>query len=351
MIMAIKYVAIVIFGYLLGCLSFARILAKVKKQSILAMGSGNPGSMNMLRTYGAMYAFMTLLFDALKAAIPAIVGYYLLGGDAAGLYAITGLYLGGTAAILGHIYPVFYGFKGGKGIACTMGLFAVVNPLAFVVIFILFFIFFYFVKIGSLATLLFVYVFSIFETIYSIVNQRYDWWIWLILLFIVFIDTYAHRQNIKRILSNTERLTSFKEGVKKDIETIKNLREQKIVKMETKAGKIENKYNKKKEYKELSIERKTARIERKKQNKVDQVERKLARIQRKYDRKVAKIKRIEKEIVQFYKSINSVKAELEYEKGESKKKSKIQNDASSINLSVESVANSDVSNKDEQNTQ
>ena len=219
--MAWKYVVLVLIGYAFGNFNFARILSKLRKNKITDSGSGNPGTMNMLRTHGAILGAITLLFDALKAAIPALIGFLWLGnGEYFSTESMIPMLAGGVSAVVGHIFPVLYKFKGGKGIASTFGLFMMLNPIPGLIIFVICFIVFYFVKIGSVASFMFIYSFSIYQTIMPETRAS---WIPLVLIWgIVALDTYAHKENIKRLLTNSERITSFKEGVQKDIERIRN---------------------------------------------------------------------------------------------------------------------------------
>jgi len=103
---------VIILSYILGSINFAYIMAKVKGIDISSSGSGNPGTSNALRTLGKGSAVIVLLGDLLKGALPIIFFYedqYFL------IY--------GVAAVLGHIYPVFYKFKGGKGVATYLGVY------------------------------------------------------------------------------------------------------------------------------------------------------------------------------------------------------------------------------------
>ncbi len=111
---------IILFSYLLGSVNFAYITARIKGIDISSSGSGNPGTSNVLRTLGKSSAAIVLLGDLLKGAIPIIFfsndKYFLLYG---------------LAAVLGHIYPVFYKFKGGKGVATYLGVYitaVLLNP-------------------------------------------------------------------------------------------------------------------------------------------------------------------------------------------------------------------------------
>ena len=111
---------VLVFSYLLGSVNFAYITARIKGIDISSSGSGNPGTSNVLRTLGKSSAAIVLLGDLIKGAIPIIFfsndKYFLLYG---------------LAAVLGHIYPLFYKFKGGKGVATYLGVYiaaVLLNP-------------------------------------------------------------------------------------------------------------------------------------------------------------------------------------------------------------------------------
>ena len=288
-----KYIVLAVIGYVCGNFNFARIFTKIKKEdNINSKGSGNPGSMNMLRTHGAILGFTTLFFDALKAAIPALIGFLWFGADYS-TNCLIAIYAGGVPAVIGHIYPVLYKFKGGKGIASTVGLFSVVNPLASLIIFVVSFIFFYFVKIGSLASFLFIYSFAIYQTCLPAVNQC---WIILVLMWgIVALDTFAHRENIKRLITNTERITSFREGVKKDIERIKEKKAEKLEKYQNREEKIGEEYQKKIELKEEALQKKieikTEKLTLKCEKKLNKHSKKVRKTSKKFDNKTEKVEK------------------------------------------------------------
>ena len=117
---SITAVIAVIFCYLLGNVSPATIMGKIYGVDIRKAGSGNPGTTNTFREIGPAAAGITLLVDILKGVAAVLIGRFLLDG---GIYE----YLCGTAVFLGHIWPVIYKFKGGKGIATGFGVMMVLN--------------------------------------------------------------------------------------------------------------------------------------------------------------------------------------------------------------------------------
>lgn len=106
----VLYILLALGSYLIGCVSLSIILSKnVFGGDVRGMGSGNAGATNMARSFGMSAGVLTLLADALKAVIAMVVGNLLFGD--------LGLAIAGTCCLIGHCYPVFYGFKGGKGVS------------------------------------------------------------------------------------------------------------------------------------------------------------------------------------------------------------------------------------------
>jgi len=271
----IKFILLIICSYLLGSISVARMITsrKNKNNDITTQGSGNPGTMNMLRNHGVVLGFTTLICDALKGAIPAIIGAFVLFPESE-ILSIIALYASGLAAVIGHMFSIFYGFKGGKGIATTFGVFMVANPLLGVILFVIDFVLFYFIKIGSVASMLFIVPFGIINTFISDVSSSYTAMIlmWLIIIF----DVFAHKQNFIRLFANEERLTSFKEGVKKDIERVKQRKKNKLAEIneyyDEKHTKQEEKYNKKLEKSILKAKKKKEKLKRKYNNIINELQ-------------------------------------------------------------------------------
>lgn len=208
----VKIVLIILFGYLLGNFNFARFLSKKNNSDITKQGSGNPGTINMLRSYGAKLGSLTLLLDLLKGALPAIVGFYLLGGNLNPESATLGLYIGGASVIIGHIYPVFYSFKGGKGVACSLGVFLVANPLATLIVFLVAVIYLWFFEYGSITSFILITALTVIEG-FKVASYK-NVFIALLLFFIFFLTFFAHRTNIYRLLTGKESKISLKTMLK-----------------------------------------------------------------------------------------------------------------------------------------
>lgn len=216
---AVKMSLLVICSYLFGNFSFARILSKKQKSDITKLGSGNPGTMNMLRNFGFKSGLLTLFLDALKGAIPAFVGFLIFGGfsDGGGM-AYIGLYAGGLAAILGHNLPVFYHFKGGKGVACMLGMFMVARPLVTLAVVVCVFIYLFIFDYAAVGSFILITVMTILEAI-RVASAGYSFEITLIIQLLLcvmfFMCFFMHRQNIVRMLVGKENKVNLKKALKK----------------------------------------------------------------------------------------------------------------------------------------
>ena len=178
---------IIILSYFLGSVNFAYITARIKGIDISSSGSGNPGTSNVLRTLGKGSAAIVLIGDLLKGAIPVIFfsedQYFLLYG---------------VAAVLGHIYPVFYKFKGGKGVATYLGIILALS-FTFGIIFSLTWLLISFIfKYSSLASM--IAALTVFA--YSIILDNNTLSIFLFITFIIIL--YTHRENIIRLKDSKE---------------------------------------------------------------------------------------------------------------------------------------------------
>lgn len=215
----IRVSALVVASYFVGGIHFASIIARLKGVNIRDLGSGNPGTMNMLRNFGVGTAVLTLILDALKGAVPALVGYFLLanntvfGGVSQSAPAFMGYYIGGgsklgvfvggVSVIIGHIFPAVHRFKGGKGVASSVGVLLIANPIVAVVAFFMAFFYLFFFKYGSVASFVFLYVTVVTEIALALVFG--DSYLTVILIAaLCALVTWAHRGNIVRLIKGKE---------------------------------------------------------------------------------------------------------------------------------------------------
>lgn len=206
-----RYFLAFLVGYLLGNISFSSIYAKIfAKQDIKSMGSGNPGATNILRTMGLKYAVPVFILDALKAIIGSVVGCLIIGNGITEFTFLSGFYcpevfLGGVGAILGHNYPVFMGFKGGKGVSCTLGLLIVLNPLMGLGSVALAAISNIKIKIYSIVSIATMFISATCFTLFDVCPDKTDNLIQIIVLWLLFaLMVFTHRQNIVRLINGTE---------------------------------------------------------------------------------------------------------------------------------------------------
>lgn len=209
--MVIKYILAFLIGYVFGNINFARIISSRLKSDITKQGSGNPGSMNMLRTFGFKIGVLNLVLDALKASISALIGLAIFGGDINSSIGITGVYVGGLGAVVGHNFPIIYKFKGGKGVACILGIYAVANPLWSLVAFFVSFLYLYFFDYGAVASFLFITILTTLEGI----KYRGNVAITVLLFILFFLTWFMHRANIERLLIGKERKANLAKAFKK----------------------------------------------------------------------------------------------------------------------------------------
>lgn len=244
-----------ICSYLLGGVSIARL---VLKKSGANQGSGNPGTMNMLRTQGFGMGIFTLFCDALKGAIPALFGLIYYGYFYSKPVAFAALFIFGLCAVLGHIFPIYYKFKGGKGIATTFGVFAVADPISTVILFGIMFVVLYFIKIGSVVSLLFITIDAIVQCFKRDIHSS---WVALVFMWLMIVlDIYAHRTNLERLVENRENPADLQEGLQKDIDKIRKKREKKLERNAMKSEKIDKKYENKINKKSVRVQKKIDRI-------------------------------------------------------------------------------------------
>lgn len=215
-----KYIAIVLVSYFCANFTFARIVSSTRKKDVLAQGSGNPGTMNMVRNYGFIAGAMTLICDTLKCVIPCLVGYFIMGPEEHPELAKTAIYVAGLACVVGHIYPMVYSFKGGKGVACAFGFALVANWWLGLSSFGVFIIVFVITRIAAISTLSTCIAFMATNTVFLLIDKLYVAAILQGVMLVLLL--FAHRSNIKRIFANKEKQIDLKATAEKDKEYIKS---------------------------------------------------------------------------------------------------------------------------------
>ena len=194
-----------VIGYLIGSLNSAIIISRLfLHRDIRAHGSKNAGATNMLRTYGTKYAVMTLVLDMLKAAVATAMGFLIFKMDGA---AIAGFF-----CVFGHMFPVYYRFKGGKGVACTAIVALMLDPWTFLVMFVCFFAIVGMTRFVSLASIMCAFLYPLLLNAFypaPIDMPTGKGFVVLMGVLTTLFVVFMHRENIKRLYNGKESKISF----------------------------------------------------------------------------------------------------------------------------------------------
>ena len=184
-----------IISYLMGSIPFGLILTKLfLKKDIREIGSGNIGATNVLRSGNKIIGYITLILDILKAVIPVIF---------VKIYYTDFLYLASLSAFLGHVFPIWLKFKGGKGVATYVGILFAINIYFGIIFALCWFVIFGITKFSSLSSL----IASISIPVYLIITSNFDEIFFFIIMFVLIF--FTHRENIKRLKNKEETKTKI----------------------------------------------------------------------------------------------------------------------------------------------
>lgn len=222
---AIRLIAVFVVAYLLGSLSFAIIISKIFfKQDIRNFGSGNAGMTNVLRTFGKGAAVATFAGDFLKGSAAVLFAKFMFGASvlnytgpapsfSLGFATVTfdrlfwyeiAMYIAIAGALLGHLFPLYFKFKGGKGISVAFGAATTALPVLTLSAFGVFLLVFVITRMVSRASVLSVVAFFIFVVIQFFTTGVFSLPTFIVATVCPCVIIYAHRSNIKRILNGTE---------------------------------------------------------------------------------------------------------------------------------------------------
>lgn len=190
LIIFMQFLLFIAFAYFLGSIPFGKIIGHIYSIDIQKKGSGNIGFTNSLRILGWKKAFLVLIGDILKGFIPVKIALQFLTFDQALIVALI--------AILGHIFPIWLKFKGGKGVATGLGVLLAINPLITIVALALFLIVFLTTKIISISSILSAYALPVIA--YFMLPKLIIFY-----LSLAIIVTWTHRENLARLLKGTEK--------------------------------------------------------------------------------------------------------------------------------------------------
>lgn len=206
-------IVVAIIAYLIGSINFSVIFSKkMAGFDVREKGSGNAGTTNMLRSVGKKAAAITLICDILKGVVAILIAMFIAWAfkveNASLLVQIAGI-----AVVLGHTFPIFFGFKGGKGVATSLGILIMSNwqiGLICLVFGVVLIALTRMVSLGSCAAAVLFPVLTLFINEHYIVSQGSSYLIYSIILAVIVL--FNHRSNIKRILSGKENKISFKKS-------------------------------------------------------------------------------------------------------------------------------------------
>jgi glycerol-3-phosphate acyltransferase PlsY len=199
-------------SYLIGCFPSAYLIGKKKQVGVTTHGSRNPGMTNVLRLFGVRWGIICFVLDALKGSL--VIGVLslvrMLGVNVPGLllFGMDFLPVIGFAAVIGHVYNVFFHFKGGKGVATAFGVVAVLDPLPALAAFIAYLLILHISKIGSLSSLLAMLIFDLGAVLVLLAWPERVSWVYLpqgvLDLLLTVLIVAKHSINLERLWSHQE---------------------------------------------------------------------------------------------------------------------------------------------------
>ena len=195
----VPYIVIAVIAYLLGSISFGMIVAKMKGgPNLREVGSKNTGATNVLRVMGVKIGLVVFVLDILKALIACIIGRCWMG--------LNGAMIAGLAVVVGHNWPCFFQFKGGKGVASTLAVMLLTFPIPATIC--------YIVAVALILTTRYVSLGSItLAALFTLLVISTNWGNWLVIVWVLIISgllIWRHHANIDRLLKGNENKLSFK---------------------------------------------------------------------------------------------------------------------------------------------
>ena len=191
----LEIILIILISYLFGSIPFGLILTKIFiGKDIRKIGSGNIGATNVLRSGNRFMGYLTLTLDILKAVVPILFVNFYYNDQ---------LYLASLSVFIGHVFPVWLKFNGGKGVATYIGILFCLNYLSGIVFCIIWLLIFFIFKYSSLSSIVSSFFMPIFKYFFISDPFYYFYFIMFIMIF------YTHRENIKRLINKTESKTKI----------------------------------------------------------------------------------------------------------------------------------------------
>jgi len=190
-----ELILVISISYLMGSIPFGLILTKIfLKKDIREVGSGNIGATNVLRTGNKTIGYLTLILDVIKAVIPVLYIKFKFPEL---------IYISSLSVFMGHVFPVWLKFKGGKGVATYVGILFSINYILGIVFAFSWLIIFFISKYSSLGSILS----SLTIPIFIVFNSNYENEYFFIIIFVLIL--YTHRENVKRLINKEESKTKI----------------------------------------------------------------------------------------------------------------------------------------------
>ena len=190
-----ELILVISISYVMGSIPFGLLLTKIfLKKDIREVGSGNIGATNVLRTGNKTIGYLTLILDVIKAVIPVLYIKFKFPEL---------IYISSLSVILGHVFPVWLKFKGGKGVATYVGILFSINYILGIVFAFSWLIIFFISKYSSLGSILS----SLLIPIFIFFNSSYENEYFFIIMFVLIL--YTHRENVKRLINKEESKTKI----------------------------------------------------------------------------------------------------------------------------------------------
>ena len=238
----VAYIIMAVIAYLIGSVNFSVIISKkMAGFDVREKGSGNAGSTNVLRTVGKKAAIITLICDILKGVVSVLIALFV--GVIAGEFANSAIVveIAALAVVIGHTFPVFFGFRGGKGVATSLGVILIVNwkiGLICLVFALALMALTRMVSLGSISASVLFAVLTMFIRDSYIGGIEFDFSFIIFGILLAALVIYNHRSNLKRIINGTENKLNFK---KKEEKTESEEKTENVENEENKEESVENK--------------------------------------------------------------------------------------------------------------
>ena len=209
--MVATYILMAVIAYAIGSVNFSVILSKkMAGFDVRERGSGNAGTTNMLRSVGKGAAALTLILDILKGLVAILIAKYIVGNLADAANKAILVQLAGFFVVVGHTFPIFFGFRGGKGVATALGVLLLLNPLIGGICLVFALTVMALTRMVSLGSIMAAVLFPVL-TIF--IEEKYiaDGYSYILFgISMAALVIFNHRANLKRIYNGTENRVSFK---------------------------------------------------------------------------------------------------------------------------------------------